>query len=79
MGVVKGAARQAGGRYKRMVGWVAQPVRGVQKEAHDLHEVERTGESAETPFIAMLGLVLFLGSVFLVMVGLAFAAYYLAK
>jgi hypothetical protein len=40
--------------------------------------VERAGESAETPFIALLGLILFFGSVFLVMLSIAFTAYYLA-
>jgi hypothetical protein len=50
----------------------------VEAEAHHLHEVEQIGESGETPFIAMLGLLLFLGSVFAVMLALAFLAYYLA-
>jgi hypothetical protein len=42
------------------------------------NEVERAGESAETPLIAILGPVLLFASVFLVMAALAFAAYYLA-
>ena len=71
--------RHAGGRYARALRWFAHPIRGVEGEAHHLHEIERAGESAETPLIAVLGLVLFLGSVFLVIVGLAFAAYYIAK
>lgn len=79
MGVVKDAVRHAGSRYRRMFAWRLRPVRGIEEEAHRLHEVERVGESAETPYIAMLGLLFFLGSVFLVMVGLAFAAYYLTK
>jgi|tagenome__1003787_1003787.scaffolds.fasta_scaffold20819940_2 hypothetical protein len=52
--------------------------RAIVREAHHLHEVERLGESAETPLIAIAGLVLFLGPVFLVVVALAFLAYYLA-
>ena len=47
-------------------------------EARHLHGVEREGEAAETPFIAMLGLVLFFLTIFVFMTGLAFAAYYLA-
>ena len=53
------------------------PIQAIERSAHHLHEVERLGESAETPLIAILGLVLFFASVFLVMV-LSFAAYYLA-
>ena len=41
------------------------------------HLLERAGESGWTPFLAILGLVLFLGVVFLFMVSLAEAAYYL--
>ena len=49
-------------------------------EARHLHAVEQEGESGETPFLAMLGVSLFLLlPVFLVMVGLAFAADYLAQ
>lgn len=43
-----------------------------------LHEVERAGESGETPFIAILGLIVFLGSVFLVLLAISLLAYYLA-
>jgi hypothetical protein len=50
----------------------------VSRPAHHLHEVEQAGEVPETPFIALLGVVLFVLPVFLVIVGLAFAAYYLA-
>jgi hypothetical protein len=51
----------------------------VPAEARHLHAVEQEGESGETPFLAMLGVVVFLLPVFLLMVGLAFAAYYLAR
>jgi hypothetical protein len=78
MGSGADAIRRAGMHYRRMFHWVRHPVRRVEGEARHLHEVERQGESGETPYIAMLGLVLFLGSVFLLMVGIAFAAYYLA-
>jgi hypothetical protein len=55
-----------------------QPIRAIEGKGHHLHEVERAGESAETPLIAILGLVLLFASVFLVMAALSFAAYYLA-
>lgn len=45
-------------------------------EAHELHELEHTGVSGWTPFVAILGLVLFFGGVFLLMSILAEAAYY---
>jgi hypothetical protein len=32
-----------------------QPLRAIEREAHHLHVVERAGESAETPLIAILG------------------------
>jgi hypothetical protein len=48
-------------------------------EARHLHAVEQEGESGETPFLALLGVSLVLVlPVFLVMPGLAVAAYYLA-
>lgn len=78
MGSGTDAVRHAGKHYGKMFSGVRHPVRRVEGEARHLHGVERKGESAETPYIAMLGLVFFLGSVFLIMVGIAFAAYYLA-
>jgi hypothetical protein len=71
------AARHAGGHYRRMFGWARRPVRSIEREAHHLHEIEKSGESAETPYIAVLGLFFFLGSIFLVLLGVALAAYYL--
>ena len=53
-------------------------IRDAEVEAHHLHAVEQKGDAGEIPFIAILGLILFLLPVFLVMLGLAFAAYYLA-
>lgn len=78
MGTTAGALRHAGRRYQRVARWAMHPVRGVESEARHLYEIEREGESGETPFIAMLGLAVFLGSVFLVMLGIAFLAYYLS-
>ena len=54
-------------------------IRRAKSEAHHLHEVEQEGESGETPFLATFGVFLFLVPIFLVIVGLAFAAYYLAR
>jgi hypothetical protein len=49
----------------------------VRDEAAHLHEVEVEGESAATPVIALVKVVLFLIPVFVFMAGLTFAAYYL--
>ena len=52
-------------------------MRKIESEAHHLHEVEQVGEGGETPFVAILGVFLFLVPIFAVMLGLAFGAYYL--
>jgi VIT1/CCC1 family predicted Fe2+/Mn2+ transporter len=52
-------------------------MRKVESEVHHLHEVEEAGESGETPFVVILGVFLFLVPIFALMLGLAFAAYYL--
>ena len=56
-----------------------RPVQRIEAEAEHLHEVERKGESATTPLIAIMGIILFLVPIVLVILGLSFAAYYLAK
>jgi hypothetical protein len=78
MGVVMASARYAVRRYRRTLARFTHALRRLEAEERHLHEVERAGESAETPYIAVLGLLLFLGPIFLLMVGIAFAAYYLA-
>jgi hypothetical protein len=55
-----------------------RPVRAIEREAHHLHQVEQVGESEWTPWIAILGLVLFFAPVIVLMTALTFAAYYLA-
>jgi hypothetical protein len=70
--------RHAGGRYRKALRRGARPVEKVEAEAHHLHEIEQRGESGATPFIAFGGLILFLLPIFLVMLGIALAAYYLA-
>jgi hypothetical protein len=73
------AARHAGTLYRNVFSRLRHPVREVEGEFDHLREVERKGESAETPFIAILGIILFLIPIVLVVLGLAFAAYYLAS
>jgi hypothetical protein len=75
----KNAATHAGTLYRRAFSFLRHPVRKVEDEAEHLHDVERAGVSAETPLIAILGLILFLVPIFLLIVGLSFAAYYLAS
>ena len=55
-----------------------QPVRAIEHEGQHLHEVERAGESEWTPWIAIVGLVLFFAPVIALVTALTFAAYYLA-
>ena len=76
MSLGRQAMQHAGGRYRRLL---RRPVEAVEAQAHHLIEVERAGESGETPFIVLIGIVLFLLPIFGVIVGLAFAAYYLAR
>ena len=73
------AARHAGGLYRRTFAWIAKPFRKVEAEAHHLREVEETGESGETPYIAILGVFLFVFPIFVVLLGLALIAYYAAS
>jgi hypothetical protein len=79
MAIGRAGARHAGSLYRRAFRGVLRPVQKVEAEAHHLHDVEHTGESAETPAIAMLGVFLFVFPIFVVMLGIAFGAYYLAK
>jgi hypothetical protein len=73
------AARHAGSLYRRTLARVRHPVRAIEAEAEHLHEIEREGESAETPLVAILGVILFLLPIVATVLGLAFAAYYLAR
>ncbi len=73
------AVSHAGTLYRKTYAAVRHPVRGVEAEAAHLHDVEQAGESGRTPLIAILGLLLFLVPIFLLIVGLSFAAYYLAR
>ena len=76
-GTVSGAGRHARRRYERLFRWLRHPIRGIESETHHLHEIEQKGDSGETPFIAILGLVLFLLPLALVIMALAFGAAWL--
>jgi len=79
MAASRGAVSHAGTIYRRTLTWLRHPFRGVKDEAEHLHDIERSGESAETPAIAIFGLILFLLPIVLLVLGLSFAAYYLAR
>ena len=70
--------KHSGGLYRKALRRGARPVEKLEAEAEHLHDIEQRCESGATPFIAIGGLILFLLPIFLVMLGLAFAAYYLA-
>jgi hypothetical protein len=72
------AAKHASGLYGRTFRAALRPIRSAESEAHHLHMVEHEGEADVTPYIATLGVFLFLLPIFLVILGLAFAAYYLS-
>ena len=78
MAAVRDAARHAGRRYRGTFARLRHPVRAVEAEAEHLVEVERVGESGETPFIALLGVVLFLLPIVALLLAVSFTAYYLA-
>jgi hypothetical protein len=71
-------ARHAGNLYRRLLRKPTRPIEKLEAEARHLHDVEQRGESGVTPFIAIGGLILFLVPIVLFMLGVAFAAYYLA-
>jgi hypothetical protein len=60
--------------YGSVYEWMRHPVHSAAHEAHHLHEIERVGESGETPFIALLGVFLFLVPILATMMLLAAAA-----
>jgi hypothetical protein len=79
MAAGRDAATQAGTLYRKTFGFLRRPVRELEAEAEHLLEVERKGEDETTPFIAILGIMLFLAPIVFVILGLSFAAYYLAR
>jgi hypothetical protein len=79
MAAGRDAATHAGTFYRKAFGFLRRPVQEIEAEAEHLLEVERTGESEKTPFIAILGIMLFLAPIVFVILWLSFAAYYLAR
>jgi hypothetical protein len=77
MSMGREAVRHAGGRYRRLLAPLRHPVESIEAEAHHLVEIEQAGEAGETPFIVLIGIVLFLLPIVLVILGLAFGAYYI--
>ena len=77
--VTRGSRRLAGGI--RGGAWLdpRRPFRTIEREAHHLREVEQVGESEWTPWIAILGLVLFFVPAFVLMTAVTFAAASLAQ
>jgi LPXTG-motif cell wall-anchored protein len=55
----------------------ARPTRAAVEEVRHLHQIEHTGESEWTPWIAIAGLLLFLASVGLLMFGIVEGAFHL--
>ena len=72
------ATQRAAGHYRSVLGFLRHPVRKVEDEAHHLREVEEAGESAETPLIVFLGVILFLLPIFVVLLVIVMGAYELA-
>jgi hypothetical protein len=74
----RGALAYAGGLYRSSFSWIARTEHRVVDEIHHLEEVEKEGDSGATPFLALVGVILFLLPIFLIVGGLAFLAYYTA-
>lgn len=79
MAAGRDAATHAGSLYRKTFAFLRRPVHEIEAEVEHLQEIEEAGESAATPLIAFLGLILFLLPVFLLMLGIAFAAYTIAR
>jgi hypothetical protein len=79
MAVARDAATHAGTLYRKAFALLRVPARKIHAEAEHLHDVEEAGESGETVLIAFMGIILFLLPILILMGGLAFAAYYLAR
>jgi len=53
-------------------------VHAIEREAQHLHQIEHEGESEWTPWLALLGLVLFFIPAIVLLTLLTFAVYHLA-
>ena len=56
----------------------ATTLHAIEREAHHLHELEHEGESEWTPWLALLGLVLFFAPVIALVTALTVTVYQLA-
>jgi hypothetical protein len=79
MGHLTSGVRHAGSLYRKTFLWIFRPIRKVEDEVHHLHEVEQLGEAGETPFIAILGVLLFLLPIAALMMVVALGAASLAR
>jgi hypothetical protein len=75
----RAGVRHAGTLYGRVFRAALRPIRKVESEADHLREVERTGYAGATPYIAALGVFFFLLPIFIFILGVASAAYYLTR
>jgi hypothetical protein len=75
----KRPARHAKERPKRFLAMYlrSHSIHAAVQEAQHLHQLERAGESAWTPWIAIAGLILFLAAVGLLMFGIVEGALHL--
>jgi hypothetical protein len=55
----------------------SRPIRAAAQEVKHLHELERAGESEWTPWIAIIGLILFFAAIGLLMFGIVETASHL--
>lgn len=78
MSLAMKGVRHAGGLYRTMFRKALRPWLRIEVEARHLHEIEQVGYAGETPFIAILGLWIFLGSAFAFLLLVASLAYYLS-
>ena len=79
MGIARDAARHAGGIYRRALPRrVRHPVQAIEDEVEHLHELEHEGVSEATPLVVLLGIIVFLLPIVLLILALAFGAFYLA-
>jgi hypothetical protein len=53
-------------------------IRGMERRAHALHRVESEGESQWTPLLATIGISVVIFVLLVVLLAIAFAAYYVS-
>jgi hypothetical protein len=66
-------------RYAGLWSSIARQFRAIGGTARHLHEIEHAGEDAETPFIALLGVFLFVLPFFFFLLGIALLASWVAS